>query len=316
MINYIKRIGKYPIKKHVLICFSILFLSGSFSVFAKENHNEFILSEARLINSEDRSEIEKLAPDIVEYANLFEEENIKATESDIDFSKTYSVYIDEDIFNKLPITRQDLEALIKEAKKVWAVPVYVKESTVIVQVSKALELSEIDQTNLSPEELEEAKARAGKWQVVASTLYEEIIDPEQELREIFKSNNISEEETDCVLFGGVPGIQSVIAVLLEGDVVTFATSLQRSIDVEEGLDTEGIAENNSLSVNKVYPIEEFAETVNLIRARSDNDISDSTSGTQISDEQNETSIIYFIIGGIALVIIVSLIWRTSRRKEL
>ena len=305
-------------KKHfvfLVYLFSIIFLLKPLPIFATEGHNEILMPDAQLFNSEDRSAIEELTPDIIEFANLFQDENIEASESDIDFSKTYCVYTDVDVFDKLPITRQKVEELTTAAKKVWAVPVYSNGKTVIVQVSKGLKLNERSQMNLTPDEIEEIKTKEGKWQVVASTCYDHIIDIEKKLQEIYDSNNISDKKLECIFFGGVPGIQSIIGVLLEEDVAIGVTSLQKDFVVENNSQTKGKEKNITISKDKVYTVEEFAENTKILRTI-DNNVQDSTSGLFISKEQKWTNTGYFIGGGFIILVVFILAWKRLKHKRL
>lgn len=292
-------------RKHFRICIGIClcFILQSSIAFVAEEQAECIIPEAVLSNSEDRSEIERLAPEIVKYANLFEEENVHVSEADIDFSRTYCVYVDADIFSNLPMTRQKLEEVMESASKVWAVPVHANGKTVLVQVSRAPELSEVERTNITSEEQQEIEERAGKWCVTASTCYEGTMDFEQQLQESLATQNKSTENTKCILFGGIPGIQTVLAVLVEGDATSGIVSLQRDISVESDPQMRNGVEGIVLKQNVIYPVETYAQSAGMLRSTYD-EISDNTTGATESKVKEKCSIGYFMMGGIVVFLIV------------
>ncbi len=287
-------------KKSLIIlisfCFSFISFFRPISILANENQEALIIPDAMLINSDEKGDIERLGPEIVEYANLFEDENIDASESDINFKGAYCIYVDLDIFKELPITREYLINSTKTAARVWAVPVHSNGKTVIVQVSKGLDLDVINQNNLSPQEVEDINENAGKWQVVASTCYDRIIDFEKELSGIYKSNDISEQDLECILFGGVPGIQSVIGVLIDENDVVGLVSLERDIE----------GEGNTLSKYKVYPVNEFVKSTKTLSSTINE------KAPETAKKHDSTKLAYIFVGGIIVLVVGGLIWKRTR----
>lgn len=220
---------------------------------------EILIPESLLTNFEEQEEIEALSADIVDMANCFEEDGFHAEISDIDFSNAYCVFIEANILGEVPKTKEELEKLLASARKVWNIPVYADGNTVLVQVSRSLELSEIEQDNLTEEEIETIKEKAGKWHTVSSTRYEDGVIPEQGIGEILSTNHKNTDKCECVLIGGESGIQTLIALVIENDEVSDAISLERAVSYTSSV---GVIVNEVvLQENQMYSLDEFAKVV-------------------------------------------------------
>lgn len=209
------------------------------SVFAEteDNITDVLLPDSLLENFEEKEAIEALAPEILDMANAFVGDGFYGELSDIDFSKAYCVYVEAGILEKDPKNLKDLREALESGKLVWCIPVVSGENTVLVQVSKAPELSEIEQGELTEEEWEEAKARAGKWRAVSSSLYEQGDGlPEEKLCKLISEDKETEEK--FVLIGGEPEFHYLMAVRVEGETVTEVVPLDGELPE---------AENKSLS---------------------------------------------------------------------
>lgn len=304
-------------KKYLgIMAFACLLLTP-LTAFAAEDQAEYIACDDILIHSEDLNEIEPLVPEIIEYANLFTDEGVQASKSDIDFSSAYCIYVDVDIFNELPMTKQNLERLMESAAKVWAVPVRANGKTVIVQISKAPELSEIDTSIMSKDEMQEVEVRAGNWQIVASSCYDGDVNYNQQIQDTLTRNRSIGENRDCILFGGVPGVQTIIAVVLEEDVATGIISLQRDIVVDDNPKTRDVEEKFTLVQDEMYSIEEFAKYVEVLRSASDDIKSpeDDTTGALVVKETQQTVNwgVIMLLGCAILIIVGVQLWRRKAK---
>lgn len=222
---------KNKFKTISLLILTILFISISGNIISAYEAPAYVLSpESMLINSDDQVEIEDLSSEILDMANSFETDGFNAELSDIAFDEAYLVYVDASVLQDQPLNPQELSNLLASAKIVWNVPVHSNDKTVVVQVSKAPDLNEIDQTQLTEDEISEATEKAGNWQAVSSTLY----DPGSDALNLpgLIKDAATEHQYEAVLVGGEPGTQSVIAILKDSSSVLGAVSSQEYIKFE------------------------------------------------------------------------------------
>ena len=230
------------------ICIFMLSLSAiSASVYASDTLTEILIPESFLGNFEEKEEIEALAEEVADMA-CFEENGFHAEVSDIDFSNAYCVFVEANILGAMPKTTEELDKLLDAAHIVWNIPVHTNGKTVMVQVSRGLELSEMDLDDYTEEEIEELEEKAGKWQTVSSAMYEDGEIPEQKIGEILSENHKNTDKCKCVLIGGEPGIRTLLALVIENDAVSGLISLERDVSDE-------------LQRNQMYSLDEFAEAV-------------------------------------------------------
>lgn len=282
-------------------------------VFASNTIDEMLIPESLLSNFEEKDEIEVLSAEIVDMANCFEGDGFYAEISDVDFSKAYCVFVEADILTEIPQKRSELEKLLDSAHKVWNIPVYANGKVVLVQVSKGVELSEIEQDEFSEEELERIRENAGKWHTVSSTMYEEGQLPVQRLGGILSANSINVDECKCVLIGGESGIRTLIAVMIENDTVSGAISLERTVTYVSNEQTKNRnalktktfnlgdeeSENNvKLQQNQIYLLEEFAKVAS--QELEDNTQGDGMRGPSSNGGEQSNLSKYYIIGGMIL----------------
>ena len=248
----------------VMLCTCI---SGNY-VQAEERSENILAPGSLLVNSHDKTSIEELAPEILDMANSFETDGFHAELSDIAFDDAYTIYVDADIIENQPDDPLELAELLEQADVVWNIPVYSNNETVIVQVSRALELDEIDQSQLTDDEIADAAESAGKWQTVASTLYDKNAD-ETNITDALSEYNSGSGQYEAVLVGGEPGIQSVIAVITDGDSVSGAVSLKRDITFDADKQTRSGNSHNEVTLeqSKLYPLSEFAKESNTSSAQ-------------------------------------------------
>lgn len=262
-----------------------------------------LLPASLLRNYPEKAEIEVLAEDILEMANCFDEEGFHWEAGDIQFSNAYCVYVNANILSNLPKTAEELENLLSGSDMVWNIPVCSGEKTVVVQISRALELDEVDHSNLTDEERNRIASQAGTWQVVSSTLYENGEIPVETLINTLAVNHAS--TNPCVLIGGEKGIYSMMAVLLENNTVVGALSMERDISYSEPqVKTRGVNES-LLEKNKVYSLQDFSDAAEKSYTEMIN-IPDNTSGISGNSTQNFYSIVlYLVLGILCIGIIIS-----------
>ena len=232
----------------VIACICVFMLSLSASVYASGTLTEILTPESFLSNFEEKEEIEALAEEVLDMANCFEVDGFHAEVSDVDFSNAYCVFVEANILEAMPKTTEELDKLLDAAHRVWNIPVHANGKTVLVQVSRGLELSEMDLDDHTEEEIERLKEKAGKWQTVSSAMYEDGEIPEQKIGEILSENHKNTDKCKCVLIGGEPGIRTLLALVIENDAVSGAISLERAVSDE-------------LQQNQMYSLDEFAKAV-------------------------------------------------------
>lgn len=103
-----------------------------------------------------------------------------------------------------------MQKLMDSAKVVWNVPVVDEDQTVYVQVSRS-------------------DTAGGEWKAVSSQMYRNGENPELNLEQLLTENGLKLEECRCILFGGEPGIQTSLAVIVREDQVLGAISLSRDL---------------------------------------------------------------------------------------
>lgn len=261
---------KVPILSSIFILTTLIATSYS-TVLAKE----LLFPEDLLINSEDFGDINNLKPEILEMANCFNDDGFHAELSDIKIDEAYCVYVNANILENTPETIEDISELTGEADKVWNIPVVSNGNTVIVQVSIAKPLDEENMQYLTDEQIEEINKNEGTWQPVASTLYSS----SEITQNNFLSAEVDEELYKTVLIGGEPGIQSLLAVILEKDAVAGVVSLQRDISYSSTENTSArmYPSTQILEKGKMYSLTEFADASINISSENFEEV-DSTSG--------------------------------------
>lgn len=286
----------------VMLCTCI---SGNY-VQAEERSENILTPGSLLVNSHDKASIEELAPEILDMANSFETDGFHAELSDIAFDDAYTIYVDADIIENQPDDPLELAELLEQADVVWNIPVYSNNETVIVQVSRALELNEIDQSQLTDDEIAEAAESAGKWQTVASTLYDKNADETNIITDSLSEYNSGNGQYEAVLVGGEPGIQSVIAVMTDGDSVSGAVSLERDITFDADKQTRSGNSHNEVTLeqSKLYPLSEFAKAAESLQAETEV-VPESTRGASIAIEESNTSSAQFFLAAAVIVVIVA-----------
>lgn len=283
----------------VMLCTCI---SGNY-VQAEERSENILTPGSLLVNSHDKTSIEELAPEILDMANSFETDGFHAELSDIAFDDAYTIYVDADIIENQPDDPLELAELLEQADVVWNIPVYSNNETVIVQVSRALELDEIDQSQLTDDEIAEAAESAGKWQTVASTLYDKNAD-ETNITDALSEYSSVSGQYEAVLVGGEPGIQSVIAVITDGDSVSGAVSLKRDITFDADKQTRSGNSHNEVTLeqSKLYPLSEFAKAAESLQAETEA-VPESTRGASLAMEESNTSSAQFFLAAAVIVVI-------------
>ena len=283
----------------VMLCTCI---SGNY-VQAEERSENILTPGSLLVNSHDKTSIEELAPEILDMANSFETDGFHAELSDIAFDDAYTIYVDADIIENQPDDPLELAELLEQADVVWNIPVYSNNETVIVQVSRALELDEIDQSQLTDDEIADAAESAGKWQTVASTLYDKNAD-ETNITDALSEYSSVSGQYEAVLVGGEPGIQSVIAVITDGDSVSGAVSLKRDITFDADKQTRSGNSHNEVTLeqSKLYPLSEFAKAAESLQAETEA-VPESTRGASLAIEESNTSSAQFFLAAAVIVVI-------------
>lgn len=292
----------------------VLCASISFSVQGAELSNEAFFDKNLLTNYSQKDEIEKLTSDILEMANPFSDDGFQANESEIAFSDAYCIYVNANVLENQPETIEEIELLLDSADVVWNIPVYSDGNTVIVQISKAPELDEINLSDLSEAEIESAKEAAGKWQVVASTLYENSKSPEQETVNLLSNGGEESGEYKTILVGGEPGIQSVLALVIKNGVVEGVMSVERDIAYKSSDQRRSETDKSEITLlkDKIYSIEVFSDAASYIKDEMMN-LPDSTSGSAI---QNHNGYSYAFAGIVLLIIIAGgVVFISMKRKQ-
>lgn len=268
---------------------AIILINGTL-VYADDHPEDILTPESLLINSSDYSSVKEISADIRDMADSFEQESFSADQSDILFDNAYKVYVDADILNNQPRNLHELSELLNQSDTVWNIPLSSNNKTVVVQVSKAPELNEIDQSQMSQDEITEAAEKAGKWQAVASTLYDKTSDSDDIINSLSALNDIDQQH-EVILIGGEPGIQSVMALITENDSITGAVSLQRDISFVPDDKSSEI----TLEQNKLYTLDKFEEASRSLVQAADN-LSDSTGGESSSQSKSAAAFRYIVYG--------------------
>lgn len=294
-------------KKYLVIscCICICFLLQATKISASEVHTEVLTTDAILDQSEDKNDIKALSPEIIDFVNSsFADENVMASAENIDFSKTYCVYVDEDIFKNASLTYQQIHKLKQAAKKVWVVPIQANGRNIVAQISRAPSLHDIQRKDISEEEKQEIEKNSGKWQVVSANLYDEYSDFNLQLHEILLSQDIDGTNTKCILFGGVPGIQTVLAVLTDENSITGVVSLQRDIQSESNAITKTSSDNAILKKDIIYSFELYSDIVSEIRTNIDKADTTNTSGFHNNNRYNYGIMCVVVIASIIIVLLI------------
>lgn len=310
------------------ICIFMLGLSlVPLSAYAFEDLSDVLIPESMLSNFAEKEEIEALAAEIADMANCFEEDGFHAEVSDVDFSKAYCVFTEAYILSELPETMEDLKKLLSSASMVWNIPVYSNGQTVLVQVSRALELSEIELDDCTEEEIERLKERAGKWDTVSCSMYEDNEIPEEGIKQILSANHKNVEQSKCVLIGGEVQIRTLLAVIIENDTVSGAVSLERSVSYTsdepvqkkkaaraETVKTNAVGSEDKVTLqeNQMYSLDEFAKVAAQAKEGSSLDIG--MGSTPSANAEKGSAIGYYIAGGAVVLGIIIVIGISIRRR--
>lgn len=306
-------------KKHFCIpavCFILIFLFSGI-VFAEKERDvtNVLASDALLENFEEKEAVEALAPEILDMANSFIGDGFHAELSDIDFSKAYCVYVEANILEKDIQNLEDLRTAVGSGKRVWCIPVVSGENMVLVQVSKAPELEEMEQGEYTVEEWEEAKAYAGNWWAVSSTLYKkEEVPAEGNLKEILSGYGENVKDGKFVLVGGEPGIHSVIAVLVGDGDIKGVLSISRELSYTRNTRAGRNGGEVTLEQNVMYALDDFADASAAL-ALAENASPDSAGGGA-SGGRELPLVFYIICAGVLCLAAVLLIILNKRNKRL
>ena len=259
--------------------------------------NMILMQGTLLSDYSESEEIEIMEEDILAMANSFEDDGFRAEVSDINFSDAYCVYVNADILENHPNTKDEFQKLLDDSDKVWNVPISVANKTVIVQVSRKLGLDDVNQLGLSQNEMEQMNSDAEKWQVVSSTMYENGETPTDQLVTALLNNNIDEERCDCIIVGGEDGIYSLLAIVLKDDEIISAISMDREISYTTSNTKTREVEDVTLEEGKLYSLDEFSNAASALNS----DVSavqDSTDGIYGGNIQNDYTVLYCIFLGV------------------
>lgn len=286
------------IKLYALITSFVMIFSlvNPVNVLAAET-DKLIMNDSLLNNFYESEHLYALREDVIEMANNFEDDGFFAELSDVHFEDAYCVYVNANILTDIPKTAVQLKEMLSLSDVVWNIPVTASGKTVIVQISKALQVDDLERTNVDENEIEKIREKAGKWQVVSASIYEGSPTPIEQLSETLSVNKVNVEVNDCVLIGGESGIYSMLAVLIEGNDIRGAVSLERDITYSNTDSKTREVKEVILEKQKIYSLEEFSyvgESLNL----SDTVVENSTSGVYGNVHQNYSGILPYVALGL------------------
>lgn len=270
--------------------------------------DKLIMDDSLLNNFHENEQLYALKEDIVEMANNFEEDGFFAELTDVHFEDAYCVYVNANVLTAIPKTAEKLKDLLSFSEMVWNIPVTSSGKTVIVQISKAPQVDDFDRTNDDEDEIAKIKEKAGKWQVVSASIYEENLTPIEQLSVTLSDNKVNVDVSECVLLGGESGIYSMIAVLIEENDIKGAISLERDIAYSNTDSKTREMKDIILEKQKIYSLEEFScageslDSNNVV-------MEDSTSGISRNIQQNYSPILPcvalgLICGGTMLLVFI------------
>lgn len=213
-----------------------------------------------------------------------------ARAEDIDFTKAYKVYVDVDIFEESQISETKLESMLAEAPEVWCVPVYYGDVTAMVEVSRGLPLNEKNAHLLTEEEKQEILINENQWQISRYMFYEGEIDFKQSIENTLNTNSISSMNSKYVLLGGVPGVQDIIAVIVENNYVT-KVMLPDNNDIA----SESTMFSQATKKNRIYSYSEFKSLVQQINGNDDLMTENSSTGSKVYHQENTACYAFILI---------------------
>ncbi len=154
-------------------------------------------------------EIGNLTDSIIETSNNLLENQLPRplSENDIDYSLAYKIYVDTNVFQ---IDTNDAETITKALEAgnyIYELPIYVNDSTVIVNISKGLPLD--PNVEFTESEKQKILENVGKWGVSAVKFYSgEIVDYKAIIEE-----SVNEVPNETLLVGGLPNFKYAVALL-------------------------------------------------------------------------------------------------------
>lgn len=221
------------------------------------------------------------------------------SESDIDLSNAYKIYVDTNVFLLDSTDAEELEQSLETGGYIYEIPIYVGNDTIIVNVAKGQPLD--NSVEFTEKERQEILANAGKWHVSAVKLYEnEKVDYETTL-----TSAIGEVPENVMLVGGLPNFRFAVALL--PDETGEITAL---VPLSEVPGIEAISRFLMDSNIGIYDYEQTKEYINSLPTP-DPDIA---SGNYGFTTQESTTFNYSIAIGMAIVLLAGTSIIIAKRK--
>ncbi|MEF9921458.1 MAG: hypothetical protein RR444_10615 [Oscillospiraceae bacterium] len=234
--------------------------------------------------------IEYLSNTVVETANeLFNTEiSRQITESDVDFSKAYKIYVDTNVFQLETDSKSIMLQELEKGNFIYELPIYIDGSTLIVNIAKGQPLNQ--NAEFTDTEKQKIIDNVDKWQVTAIKYYDgEIIDYRNDI-----NTAMGVETNNAILIGGLPNFKYAVALIADNnDNITTLIPLSGVPGVE------AIA-NFAINTN-AFNYQETKEFVNSLPQPNPNE----ASGYGFPVKYASTSINYLMVCLIALICVAS-----------
>lgn len=263
--------------------------------------------------TQDYNEIYELEDDItalINDARRMNGDDELPQDFEVDFTNSYKVFIDSDIFSLNSDSKASIMQLLNEGEYVWSLFLQADNNYYIVNISKGLPLRDEAASLLSEDEINRIKSEEGKWIVSGISKLEYEISYDDIINNALKNTHYYEEDVEVVLCGGLKCIHYPVAVIMyEGNAQLIVPLYELEVKGTSEQMRRALPEGASEKDN-VYNYDSIKNAVNKMSAEEEyNDMSGSGSVVILSDmsesgvNQNENMLYYFSV--IAVVIIIT-----------
>lgn len=268
--------------------------------------------------TEDLEQIKALESDIINQLNMARRMNNKSElpkEFKPDYTKAYKIYVDTDIFALENNNSGNIVQLLNQGNYVWSLFVEYDGDYYTVDISKGLPLREETAHLLTQDEINEIKAKEGRWTVSCVSVLEYDMSYKNKIAEALKNTEYDTTKLEIVLCGGLKFIHYPVAVVMYNGNAELIIPLYR-------LEIEGTSKEKAAAIpvgaaegDNVYLYNSIKNDVNRMKLTENQDGSLSGEGgfVNLSEIENvqeavkpkEKSTnqvyIYLIVGGIFLI---------------
>lgn len=271
--------------------------------------------------TEDLEQIRALEDDIINQLNMARRMNNKSElpkEFKPDYTKAYKIYVDTDIFALENNNSNDIVQLLNQGSYVWSLFVEYDGDYYTVDISKGLPLREETAYLLTQDEINEIKAKEGKWTVSCVSVLEYDMSYKNKITEALKNTQYDTTELEIVLCGGLKFIHYPVAVAMYNGNAELIIPLYQ-------LEIEGTSKEKAAAIpigaaegDNVYLYNSIKNAVNRMKLAENKDESligdggfinlSETENVQEAEKSKEKSTnpvyIYLIVGGILFIAVV------------